>query len=191
MHKKALVRDLLKEKQTELTAAERKLSAVLLDDSLLTGLQSINRLAECAEVSSPTIIRLARKLGFDGFSDMQDAIREEIGARMKQPLAKLDAAPPSDSRDHIVSRFIEAVSDNINRTLDRLDLTAVRPGGRTAVRPCASPVFVGRAHHAVQRALLFQPPANHPPPSDIAGFVAKRLAAVLAGYGCRCGLGDL
>ncbi|MEM5520408.1 MurR/RpiR family transcriptional regulator [Sulfitobacter sp. AS59] len=122
MHKKALVRDLLKEKQTELTAAERKLSAVLLDDSLLTGLQSINRLAECAEVSSPTIIRLARKLGFDGFSDMQDAIREEIGARMKQPLAKLDAVAPTDSRDHMVSRFIEAVSDNINRTLDRLDL---------------------------------------------------------------------
>lgn len=122
MHKKALVRDLLKEKQADLTAAERKLSAVLLDDSLLTGLQSINRLAECAEVSSPTIIRLARKLGFEGFSDMQDAIRDEIGARMKQPLAKLDAAAPSAGRDHIVSRFIEAVSDNINRTLDRLDL---------------------------------------------------------------------
>lgn len=122
MHKKALVRDLLKEKQAELTAAERKLAAVLLDDSLLTGLQSINKLAECAEVSSPTIIRLARKLGFEGFSDMQDAIRDEIGARMKQPLAKLDAAAPSGSLDHIVSRFIKAVSDNINRTLDRLDL---------------------------------------------------------------------
>lgn len=122
MNKKALVRDLLKEKQAELTASERKLSAVLLDDSLLTGLQSITRLADCAKVSSPTIIRLARKLGFEGFSDMQDAIREEIGARMKQPLAKLDALGPSDSRDHIVSRFVEAVSGNINRTLDRLDL---------------------------------------------------------------------
>jgi len=117
-----LVRDLLKEKQAELTAAERKLSAVLLDDSLLSGLQSITRLAELAEVSSPTIIRLARKLGFEGFSDMQGAIRNEIGARMKQPLAKLEAQAPADSRGHIVSRFIEAVSGNINRTLERLDL---------------------------------------------------------------------
>jgi DNA-binding MurR/RpiR family transcriptional regulator len=120
LHKKALVRDLLKEKQTELTAAERKLSAVLLDDQLLTGLQSITRLAELAEVSSPTIVRLARKLGFDGFSDMQDAIRDEIGARMKKPLAKLDT--PGDSSDHVVSRFIQAVSGNVNRTLERLDL---------------------------------------------------------------------
>ncbi|MBA97399.1 MAG: MurR/RpiR family transcriptional regulator [Sulfitobacter sp.] len=122
MHKKTLVRDLLKEKQAELTAAERKVSAVLLDEQLLTGLQSINRLAEFADVSSPTIIRLARKLGFDGFSGLQDAIRDEIAARMKQPLAKLDASKPVGGSDHIVSRFIEAVSSNINRTLERLDL---------------------------------------------------------------------
>jgi len=122
LHKKTLVRDLLKEKQAELTAAERKVSAVLLDEQLLTGLQSINRLAEFADVSSPTIIRLARKLGFDGFSSLQDAIRDEIAARMKQPLAKLDASKPVGGSDHIVSRFIEAVSSNINRTLERLDL---------------------------------------------------------------------
>ena len=122
MQKKTLVRDLLKEKQAELTAAERKVAAVLLDEQLLTGPQSINRLAEYAEVSSPTIIRLARKLGFDGFSGMQDAIRDEIAARMKQPLAKLDTSKQIGDSDHIISRFIEAVSSNINRTLERLDL---------------------------------------------------------------------
>jgi len=117
-----LVRDLLKEKQAELTAAERKLSAVLLDDSLVAGLQSITRLAEAAQVSTPTIIRLARKLGFDGFPDLQNAIRDEIAARMKRPLAKLETAAPEG--DHIISRFTAAVSENINRTLDRLDLAA-------------------------------------------------------------------
>ncbi|QDC11537.1 MurR/RpiR family transcriptional regulator [Oceanicola sp. D3] len=120
MHPKPLIRDLLKEKQAELTAAERKLSAVLLDDSLVAGLQSITRLAEAAEVSTPTIIRLARKLGFDGFPDLQDAIREEIAARMKRPLAKLEVGPRPG--DHIIARFTEAVAANINRTLDRLDL---------------------------------------------------------------------
>ncbi|HDZ81474.1 MAG TPA: MurR/RpiR family transcriptional regulator, partial [Roseobacter sp.] len=67
-------------------------------------------------------IRLARKLGFDGFSGMQDAIRDEIAARMKQPLAKLDTSKQIGDSDHIISRFIEAVSSNINRTLERLDL---------------------------------------------------------------------
>ncbi|MHA6345408.1 MurR/RpiR family transcriptional regulator [Roseivivax sp. CAU 1761] len=117
-----LVRDLLKERQTDLTAAERKLAAVLLEDSLLSGLQSITKLAESAEVSTPTVIRLARKLGYEGFPDLQDAIREEIGARMKQPLAKLETARRDSHRAHFVSRFVEAVASNVNRTLDRLDL---------------------------------------------------------------------
>jgi DNA-binding MurR/RpiR family transcriptional regulator len=86
------------------------------------GLQSITKLSDDAEVSTATVIRLARKLGFDGFSDFQDAIRDEIAARMKAPLAKLDANERAGHEDHIISRFAVAVSDNINKTLDRLDI---------------------------------------------------------------------
>lgn len=121
METRPLIRDLLKEHQAELTTAERKLSAVLEADSLVTGLQSITRLAEIAEVSTPTVIRLARKLGFEGFPDFQNAMRDEVAARIKQPLAKFRAAR-EEARDHIISRFAEAASANINRTLDRLDL---------------------------------------------------------------------
>lgn len=116
-----LIRDLLKERQADLTTAERKLSAVLEAESLVTGLQSITRLAEIADVSTPTVIRLARKLGFEGFPDFQNAIREEVAARIKQPLTKFRAAR-EQARDHIISRFAEATSANINGTLARLDL---------------------------------------------------------------------
>ena len=71
----ALVRDRIKHKQPQLTDAERRLTAVLMDEHLLTGLQSITKLADRAEVSTPTVIRLARKLGFSGFPDLQNAIR--------------------------------------------------------------------------------------------------------------------
>ncbi len=116
-----LIRDLIRERQADLTASERRLTALLLDDSLVVGLQSITRLAENADVSTPTVVRLARKLGFGGFPDFQDAIREEIAARMKEPLAKLDPELGSERKDHIVSRFARAMSKNINATIDRLD----------------------------------------------------------------------
>lgn len=122
LENRPLIRDLLKERQADLTAAERRLSAVLEADQLVAGLQSITRLAEMAEVSTPTVIRLARKLGFEGFPDFQNAMREDVAARIKQPLAKFRAAR-EEARDHIISRFAEAASTNINRTLDRLDLT--------------------------------------------------------------------
>lgn len=123
MDRKRLVKDLIKDKQSDLTASERKVTALLQDDSMVAGLQSITKLAEDAGVSTPTIIRLARKLGFEGFPDLQNAIRDEVAARMREPLAKLEMAERADHQDHIVSRFAVAMAHNINRTIDRLDLT--------------------------------------------------------------------
>ncbi len=122
MDRKRLVKDLIKDKQSDLTASERKVTALLQDDSMVAGLQSITKLAEDAGVSTPTIIRLARKLGFEGFPDLQNAIRDEVAARMREPLAKLEMAERADHQDHIVSRFAVAMAHNINRTIDRLDL---------------------------------------------------------------------
>ncbi|MCT4558928.1 MAG: MurR/RpiR family transcriptional regulator [Pelagimonas sp.] len=112
---------MLRDQQPNLTAAERRLAATLLDDSLVVGLQSITRLAESADVSTASVVRLARKLGFDGFSDFQDSMREEVAARVKQPLAKLETAEKEGSESHLISRFARAVSQNLNGTLDRLD----------------------------------------------------------------------
>ena len=49
-----------------LTAAERQLAAVILQDYPVAGLGTITSLAESAGVSTPTVIRMARKLGFGG-----------------------------------------------------------------------------------------------------------------------------
>ena len=117
-----LVRDLLAERKGDLTAAERRLTAVLQGDSLVAGLQSVTRLAERAGVSTPTVIRLARKLGFDGFPALQDAIREEVAQRIRSPLAKLGPVDPGGGGDHVVARFAAAAATNVSRTLERLDL---------------------------------------------------------------------
>ncbi|WP_371169594.1 MurR/RpiR family transcriptional regulator [Aliiroseovarius sp. 2305UL8-7] len=143
MGKKPLVKDQIREKQDELTAAERRLTATLLNDSLVAGLQSITKLAESAEVSTPTVIRLARKLGYNGFPDLQDAIREEVAAQMKEPLAKLEAAELAGGKDHIVSRFAEAVSHNINRSLERLDLTEFDKAAALLSDPCRKLYLLG------------------------------------------------
>ncbi len=158
-----LVRDLLKERQPDLTAAERRLTAVLLDSTMVAGLGSIAKLAESAGVSAPTVIRLARKIGFEGYTDLQDAIREDIAARIRQPLAKL--APPVQGApvDHILSRFAGAAFANINRTLDRLDLAEC--DGAAAVRsdPDSRLYFLGgritrsNAHYMFNHLQIIRP----------------------------------
>lgn len=138
-----LVQDLIRQHQSDLTAAERKLTALLLDASMVAGLQSITRLADDAGVSTPTIIRLARKLGFEGFPDMQNAIREEVAARIKEPLAKFDPSQGVGHKDHILSRFALSMSQNINRTLERLNSKAFDAVAQLLSDPAHSLFLIG------------------------------------------------
>jgi DNA-binding MurR/RpiR family transcriptional regulator len=114
------VKDRIEAQATQLTPAERQLAGVLLRDYPMVGLQSITKLAESASISTPTVIRLARKLGFDGFPELQAALRDEASAQIKQPP---DPGSARSSTEHLpegLARFAEAAFANLNETLRRL-----------------------------------------------------------------------
>ncbi|MCI5076934.1 MurR/RpiR family transcriptional regulator [Oricola sp.] len=111
----------IRERMDTLTPSERQLVSVLLQDYPVAGLGSITELAKQAGVSTPTVIRTARKLGFEGFPDMQGAIREEIAAQIKEPISRRDAGRANARDDHTLNQFADAVSANIRNTLQRLN----------------------------------------------------------------------
>lgn len=117
----ALVKDRLHAATERLTGAERQVADALLRDYPMAGLESVTRLAERANVSGPTVLRLARKLGFDGFPEMQAALRAEMADQIKKPSLKLDARSGAEA-GHVLHRFADAVAANIAGTLERLDL---------------------------------------------------------------------
>lgn len=116
-----LVKDRIAGTTSTLTRAERRVADSLLRDYPVAGLQSITKLAEAAGVSTPTVIRAARKLGFDGFTEFQAALREEASERMKQPILKRDGWPAGRSDSPAFRDFARAAFDNLERTIDRLD----------------------------------------------------------------------
>lgn len=105
-----------------LTHAERKLSNVMLENYPVSGLGTITALAETAEVSAPTVARMARKLGYGGFPEMQTALRTELEATLSSPIAKHDSWAANAPDTHILNRFADAVTDNLRQTLQQLDL---------------------------------------------------------------------
>ena len=115
------VKTRMRESMEQLTRSERQLASVLLQDYPVAGLGSITKFAQIAGVSTPTVIRMARKLGFAGFTDMQEALREEISAQIKKPISKRDAWRANASEAHTLNQFAEAVSSNIRNTLQRID----------------------------------------------------------------------
>lgn len=121
MKRTEIVKDLLQDRMAQLTPAERLLSDILLRDYPVGGLQSITKLADAAGVSTPTVIRLARKLGFDGFPELQAALRDEASAQIKQPILKREGWPEGRKDSPAFRGFAEAVFDNLNHTIERLD----------------------------------------------------------------------
>ncbi|MTI00902.1 MurR/RpiR family transcriptional regulator [Roseibium sp. RKSG952] len=116
-----LVKQRIQDELDGLTRSERQLASILLQDYPMAGLQSITKLAAAAQVSTPTVIRMARKLGFDGFPDLQEALREEVAAQIKKPISKRDAWVVDDEAEHPITRFAQAVWTNMRHTLERLD----------------------------------------------------------------------
>lgn len=116
-----LVKQLIQDENEALTPSERQLASILLQDYPMGGLQSITKLAAAAGVSTPTVIRMARKLGFDGFPALQDALREEVAAQIKKPIAKRDAWVVDEGAEHPLTRFAQTAWTNMRHTLDRID----------------------------------------------------------------------
>ncbi len=104
-----------------LTPSERQLAGALLANYPVAGLTSITNLADAASVSTPTVVRMARKLGFPGFPEFQDALRRELEATLSGPIAKHDRWARDAPETHILNRFADAVMDNMHRTINQVD----------------------------------------------------------------------
>ena len=113
---RSTVADQLKE-QPDLTRLERQLSDVILQNYPVSGLGSNTSLAEAANVSTPTVARLVQKLGYNGYPEFQQALRDELDETISSPLTKRDKWVDTAPDEHILNRFTKAVIDNIGQTL--------------------------------------------------------------------------
>ncbi|WP_231486890.1 MurR/RpiR family transcriptional regulator [Paracoccus pantotrophus] len=100
-----------------LTRAEQQLANALTSHYPMSALGSITTIAEQAGVSTPTVVRMVRKLGFKGFPDFQAHIHEELESTLSNPIAKHDRWANDAPDAHILNRFAEATIANFRETL--------------------------------------------------------------------------
>src|SRR5262245_54252366 len=106
---------------TRLTPAEHKLANALLASYPVAGLSSITEFARAAKVSTPTALRLAKKLGFTGFPSFQAALRGEVSAQLQDPIARHQRWSHDAPDGHVLNRFADAVMENLRGSLKLVD----------------------------------------------------------------------
>ncbi|WP_426033968.1 MurR/RpiR family transcriptional regulator [Cypionkella sp. TWP1-2-1b2] len=134
----------------DLTRAERQLATHVLSHYPVAALGSITILAKAASVSTPTVVRLAQKLGYKGYPDFQAALRGEVEAMLISPLAKHDRWAGGVPDTHILNRFADAVMSNLQATLGQIDHAEFDAAARLLADP-ARHVFAmgGRITHSM------------------------------------------
>lgn len=124
------VRELIRSHHAKLTASERKFAAHLLEDYPGAGLASITVVAENAGVSTPTVVRMVQKLGFKGFPQFHQALLSELQAKVSGPTQRRDNWASDAPESHLLNRFSQAVTQNLERTFSHIDLVAFDSAAR-------------------------------------------------------------
>lgn len=120
------VSERIRQRLGTLSPSERRLARALLSGPPTIGLESSARLAQHAGVSGPTVSRfVTNQLGFGSYADFQQALREEISARVMSPREyyrrQMAAEPATDRLGDSASRLSEAVAGSV-RGLDPVAL---------------------------------------------------------------------
>jgi len=95
---------------------------LVLADTGAVAFGTVAEVAAAADASGPTVIRLATRLGFPGFAALQDAIRAEIGERLRPATERIRERPAHDA----VGRTLAADLENVHATLEAVEPAAYR-----------------------------------------------------------------
>src|SRR6266852_5733781 len=114
------VGELVRHRLASLSPAERKLARVLLASYPIAGLESVARFAERAGVSPPTVTRFITKLGFRGYPEFQELLRQEVQARLSSPLARYHSDEAPRGTDSLLTDALEVSANNLRATVELL-----------------------------------------------------------------------
>ena len=73
-----------------LTAAERRVAEAILRSPQSVGFGTVADLADSAGVGAASVVRLASKLGFEGYSDLQASIQHDLMRQLRPAVERID-----------------------------------------------------------------------------------------------------
>jgi len=107
----------------ELTPTERRIAEAVLEDPSLLAFGTVADLARQVGASRPSVVRFAVKLGFDGYTSLQESVRDELTQRLLRPSDRIrhEEDPTTTSTRmalaNALTTVFEAVDDELLASL--------------------------------------------------------------------------
>lgn len=146
------VADRIRARGSTLTTAERRVAAAILDAPQAVGFGTVADLARAASVGAASVVRLAAKLGYDGYSDLQESIQRDLTRQLRPAAERIREDVDERRTEHLTAEL-----GNVRASIEGVDEADVR----TVVSRLADPdrpvaVLSGDASNGVARQFVGQ-----------------------------------
>ena len=121
-----------------LTPAERRVAAVVADDPEAVAFGTVADVARRSGASGATVVRLATKLGFEGFVELQASVREELAHRLRPASERIRRPVAGD----VLGAALAVEMSNVAATLEGIDRTAFDTAVRSISARSSRQIFV-------------------------------------------------
>ncbi len=114
------VQDLVQQAAPSLSAAELRVAEVVVRHPQAVAFGTVAELANSSGAGAATVVRLAVKLGFDGFSALQAAVQDELTQQLRPAAARIKEL----ARHDVLGRTLQREFVNLQVTFDGVDRAA-------------------------------------------------------------------
>ncbi|MDO8390116.1 MAG: MurR/RpiR family transcriptional regulator [Actinomycetota bacterium] len=145
------VTDRIGKASASLTPAERRVAEVVLERPQLVAFGTVADLAEAAASGAATVVRLASKLGFDGFTGLQASVQESLADQLRPAAERIREPAANDA----IAAHLQLELNNVHNTLHAVDSAALAEVvGRIADSTARVFVLSGDASAGVARQMV-------------------------------------
>ncbi len=162
-------------RQADLTGAERRVAEVMAKDPNTAAFGTVAEIAAQARTGGATVMRLAAKIGFHGFRELQDAARVELTRQLRPAAARarLDLAG-SDPRD----RSLAVEITNLQTSLEAIELRTLRGAADLLLKAERVAVVASDATSGVAADFVSQLSMVRPDVAHVTGATAALVRSV-------------
>jgi DNA-binding MurR/RpiR family transcriptional regulator len=107
----------IEENAASLPPAERRVAEVVLGEPSVAAFATVAELGRRASTSGATVVRLADRLGYDGWVGLQSAVRHEVDQQLRPAAVRIRERTTGD----VLSATATREAANVHATLDAVD----------------------------------------------------------------------
>lgn len=109
----------------KLSKGQKRIADYILNNYDKVAFMTAATLGDAVEVSESTVVRFANALGYGGYPKLQKALQESIKTKLTT-VQRFEMSKEMDSNTDLYNKIMSQDVDNIQRTIEELDISNLR-----------------------------------------------------------------